>query len=365
MRGGEKVLEVFCERYPEADLYTLLHVPGSVSPIIENRTIVTTFLQHLPKAADKYRWYLPLMPKAIETFDLSGYDLVLSSSHCVAKGVRTGRAPHICYCHTPMRYAWDMYPHYFNRRRFGPTTLFAIERIMPYLRRWDRKTAGRVDRYIANSGYVAERIKRIYGAEATVIHPPVDTDFYTPAPGTVRDTFLIVSAFAPYKRVDLALSVFAKNGLPLTVVGGGEDDRRLRAMAAPNITFRGKVDDDELRRLFRRARGLVFPGEEDFGITPVEAMAAGAPVIAFGRGGATETVTPVRQREADAEGAPTGVFFDRQTEEGLQTGVDRFLAAEKAGLFDETVIAAQTQRFSRRRFAEQIGAFIDEALNAP
>ncbi len=386
MRGGEKVLEVFCERFPEADLYTLLHVPGSVSPIIESRPIHTSFIQSLPKAAQKYRWYLPLMPTAIERFDLSGYDLVLSSSHCVAKGIKTGKAIHLCYCHTPMRYAWDMYPHYFNRDRFGPATLFAIERIMPYLRDWDRRTAGRVNRYIANSHYVAKRIERIYGAEAEVIYPPVDTSYYSPrhaggegrqfspeapppssAPAgqpnsgsdpSARDYFLIVSAFAPYKRVDLALSLFAKNGLPLKVAGGGEDEARLRSYAAGNIEFLGKVDDATLRDLYRGARAFIFPGEEDFGITPVEAMACGTPVIAFGRGGALETVAP-----PDAEGTPTGVFFDRQTEDDLADALTRFVTAEAEGLFDPAAIAAHAARFSRPRFAEEIDAFIEKTLS--
>ncbi|VAX16664.1 Glycosyltransferase, partial [hydrothermal vent metagenome] len=204
MRGGEMVLEELCHMFPRADIYTLIHIIGSVSKTIESHKIVTSFLQKFPMVGKKYRWFLPLMPRAIESLKLDGYDLVISSSHCVAKGVKTGGARHICYCHTPMRYAWDMYDQYFNSERMSPLTLFAIEKIMPGLREWDVKTAPRVDRFVANSHYVKERIQRIYNASADVIYPPVDTGFYTLGQGK-REKYLIVSAFAPYKRIDLAV----------------------------------------------------------------------------------------------------------------------------------------------------------------
>lgn len=358
MRGGEKVLEIFCQMFPDADLYTLVHVKGSVSPLIENRTIQTSFLNRLPRAAQKYRWYLPLMPRAIESFRISGYDLVLSSSHCVAKGIRTGSIPHICYCNTPMRYAWDMYPHYFNRSRFGPATLFAIERIMPYLRRWDLRTIDRVTHYIANSANIAERIERIYHRPSTVIHPPANLDFFTVDPAVRRESYLCFSAFAPYKRVDLAVELFTKIGKPLRVVGSGEDEERLQEMAGPTITFEGRVSDERLRHLYRSARALIFPGEEDFGIVPVEAQGCGTPIIAFGKGGALETVTPLRDAMT---GHPSGLFFGRQEINDLHEAVQRFEANEQA--FDPVRISHQMQVFSESRFRDQISRFISETLS--
>ncbi|MDH5637889.1 MAG: glycosyltransferase, partial [Nitrospinota bacterium] len=250
MRGGEFVLEALCELYPEADIYTLLHLPGSVSQVIEKHKIHTSFIGRLPDVERRYRWYLPLMPMAIESFQLEGYDLVISSSHCVAKGIRPGGAPHICYCHTPMRYAWDMYHHYFNRQRMSPAPLFAIERIIPLMRKWDLATSDRVDAFVANSAYVARRIGRIYRREASVVHPPVDVEYFTSGTATERgDHYLMVSAFAPYKRIDLALEAFGRMGKKLIVAGGGEDDARLRANASANISFLGPVTKERLREL--------------------------------------------------------------------------------------------------------------------
>lgn len=355
-RGGEKVLEVFCEMFPEAPLYTLLHIPGSAPPVIENRVIHTSFLQRMPQMERRYRWYLPLMPRAIESFRLEGYDLILSSSHCVAKGITTGGAPHLCYLHTPMRYAWDMYGEYFNPRRFGPLTLFAIGRIMPYLRAWDVRTAPGVDRYIANSAYVAERARRIYGVEAEVIHPPVDVAAFPLRPREGREGYLMVSAFAPYKRVDLAIEAFNQLGRPLTIVGSGEDEARLRAMAGPHIRFAGAVNNAALAEHYGAARALIFPGEEDFGITPVEAMACGTPVIAYGKGGAVESVIPL-----GGSGAPaTGLFFPRQSVEDIAAAVERFEAHERA--FDTALLRARAQKFARPLFRERMEDAIERFL---
>ena len=357
MRGGEKVLEALCELYPEADLYTLLHIKGSVSPTIEGRKVTTTFLQKAPFVEKKYRWYLPLMPRAIESFDLSGYDLVISSSHCVAKGVRTGNALHICYCHTPMRYAWDMKDNYFNPDRFSAPMLWAIDKIIPRLRKWDIATADRVDHYLANSHYVKDRIKRIYGMKADVINPPADVAFFTPEKDVKREFYLIVSAFAPYKKVDLAIEAFNRSGAPLVIVGSGEDEKKLRAMAEPNIKFEGAVSDESLRDYYRRARALLFPGEEDFGIIPVEAMACGTPVIAYGKGGASETVTPLRDSMTDN---PTGVFFDQQSVDSLSVAVAQFEQSEQK--FDATKISANTARFGRELFKSRMKEYIEKAV---
>lgn len=350
MRGGENVLEIFCEMFPQADVYTLLHVKGSVSATIENRRIQPSFLQRFPGVERKYRWFLPLMPLAIGSLRLQGYDLVLSSSHCVAKGVNPGGAPHLCYCFTPMRYAWDMYGDYFNSRRFGPVTLSAIGAVMPFLRRWDVRTSSRVTRFVAISEHVRERIKRHYGRDSDVIYPPVDVNFYTPAADMKKEGYLIVSAFAPYKRVDLAVEAFNKMGKQLHIVGGGEDDTRLRAMAGPSITFESGASRERLRELYRKSSALIFPGEEDFGIVPVEAMSCGTPVIAYGKGGAAETVVPL------GEPNPTGLFFGDQTVEELIGAIERFESERKS--FNPGESRKNAERFSKAVFVEKMGATI-------
>jgi len=359
MRGGENCLEVFCQMFPGADIYTLIHIPGSVSQEIEKHRIYTSFIQRMPGARHRYRWFLPLMPRAIESFELKGYDLVLSSSHCVAKGVRPQGAPHLCYCHTPMRYAWDMYGHYFNRERYSWPTLFAIEKIMPGLRRWDQSTVSRVDRFVANSRNVAERIKRIYGAESDVVYPPVDVDFYRQAPVFgKREGYLVVSAFAPYKKIDLAIKVFNERGERLLIVGAGEDRARLKAMAGPTIQFEKPVSRERLRELYLRATALIYPGEEDFGIIPVEAMACGTPVIAYGRGGALETVIPLRDSFTES---PTGVYFDNQTPDSLNSAIDKF--ENDADKFKEEALRGHAEKFSAKLFEEKMGKLIDEFLS--
>jgi len=355
MRGGEFVLEALCRMFPQADIYTLLHIPGSVSPAIEKHRIRSSFIGRLPDVERRYRWYLPLMPTAIESFRLEGYDLVISSSHCVAKGIRPGGAPHLCYCHTPMRYAWDMYHHYFNHQRMGAAPLFAIERIIPLMRKWDLASNERVDAFVANSQYVARRIGRIYRREATVVHPPVDVEFFSSGPAQIRgEHYLIVSAFAPYKRIDLALEAFGRMGKKLIVAGGGEDDARLRAKAAANISFLGPVSKERLRELYKSAAAFIFPGEEDFGITPVEAMACGAPVIAYGAGGALETVAGLE------EPRPTGVFFREQTVEGLIEAVDIF--EKRRDEIRPESLAARAAEFLEDRFEERMETAIGTLL---
>lgn len=359
MRGGENCLEVFCKMFPGADIYTLIHIPGSVSEEIEKHKIYTSFLQKIPGARRRYRWFLPMMPKAIESFELKGYDLVLSSSHCVAKGVRPQGAPHLCYCHTPMRYAWDMYGHYFNRERYSWPTLLAIGKIMPGLREWDQSTVSRVGRFVANSLNVAERIKRIYDSESEVVYPPVDVDFYKQAPASgKREGYLVVSAFAPYKKIDLAVKVFNERKERLLIVGDGEDTARLKAMAGPTIEFEKPVSRTRLRELYSNARALIYPGEEDFGIIPVEAMACGTPVIAYGRGGALETVIPLRDSFSEN---PTGVYFDNQTVDSLNNAIDKF--ENSAERFKEEACRAQAKKFSSELFKKKMEKAVNDFLS--
>ncbi|MCZ7586581.1 MAG: glycosyltransferase [Deltaproteobacteria bacterium] len=359
MRGGEKVLEVMCELWPDADLFTLLHVPDRLSPSIERMRIRTSFVQDLPNAPSWYRYYLPFFPSAIESFDFSEYDLVISSSHCVAKGarVRPG-ATHVSYVHTPMRYVWDMYDEYFGPQRVKYAAIrAAIGVVAERLRRWDVRTVDRVTHYTCNSAYVAERIKRIYGRDARVIHPPVDIERFEPAE-TIGDYYLVLSAMAPYKRVDLAIEAAARGGFKLKVAGIGEDEKRMRAHAPANVEFLGWVSDDEKAELYAHCRAFIFPGEEDFGITPLEAQAAGRPVIAYAKGGALETVIGAYPGEKCPRDA-TGVFFREQTVEALIDAV-RY-CEEHMDRFDPEDLRRHAFGFGRQRFAGELRAFVELA----
>ncbi len=351
MRGGEKVLEVLAELYPDADLLTLVHRRGSVSPTIERLPIRTSFLQRLPFVDRYYRHCLPLFPAAIEALDVDGYDLVVSSSHCAAKSIiRAGRARHLCYCLTPMRYAWDQYPAYFGEERVGRVPARLLRPVLAGLARWDRATAGRADRYVAISRYVAARIHRYYNRPAEVIYPPVDTVFYHPDGGPRDGGALIVSALVPYKRIDLAIAACRALGLPLRIVGQGPELARLRRLGGA-VDFLGVRSDDDIRALYRRARVVILPGEEDFGIVPLEAQACGCPVVALARGGALETVVD------DA----TGILFPESSQASLSDALRRALATA----FDAAAIRAHAERFGRARFAREIKACIDETVAAP
>jgi len=354
MRGGERCLEVFCELFPDADLFTLLHVPGSVPPVVEDRRVITSFLQRLPGAARDYRRYLPLFPAAVRRFDLRGYDFVLSSSHAVAKSVRVpAGALHVCYCFTPMRYVWDLYDEYFGRRA-GWLTRAAMPPIAAALRRWDRRSAAGVDHFVAISHFVADRIRRAYGRAADVIHPPVDVARFRieESPG---DYYLVVSALTPYKRVDLAVEAANRLGRRLLVVGTGPEARRLEALAGPTVELLGGRDDAAVAELYARCRALLFPTLEDFGITPLEAMAAGRPVIAFGQGGARESVVPPGGAEA-----PTGLFFARQTVEDVIDGMRRFEA--DPGRFEPKALRRWAETFDRPVFKERIQSYLRARL---
>jgi glycosyltransferase involved in cell wall biosynthesis len=376
MRGGEKVLEALCELFPQVDLYTLVHIKGSVSPIIEDRKIFTSFIQHLPDIERKYRYYLPLMPKAIEQFDLSKYELVVSSSHCVAKGVKAGeKTLHICYCHTPMRYIWDMYDEYFGDAKIHIKTLMKILR--KYLQRWDIESSKRVSYFIANSKNVQERVRRCYNQDAKIIYPPVDVDFFTPSNSDARGKlyYLIVSAFAPYKRIDLAIEAFNPLRYPLKIIGSGQEAKRLKDMAKENIEFLGWLSNKELKKYYQNCKALIFPTEEDFGIVPVEAQACGTPVIAYGKGGVTETVIPIQNTEHRAQNSelrrknpqletlnlpPTGIFFYEQTPKALIEAVRRFETVEDK--FDPYEIRKNAERFSIERFKREFKDFVDERI---
>jgi glycosyltransferase involved in cell wall biosynthesis len=349
MRGGEKVLLSLARLFPEAPIYTLLHVRGSVDPELEARDIRTSFLQRLPAASSRYRHYLPLFPAAAAALDLAGFDLVVSSSHCVAKGVRPPpRALHACYCHTPMRYVWDRYDDYFGPGRVGPLGRRLIAPVAAGLRAWDTATASRVHRFAANSRYVASRIERYYGREAEVIPPPVDADFFTPGedrPGTYD---LVVSALAPYKRIDLAFEAYRGTGWPLRVVGTGPEESRLRALAPPEVRLLGRVDDETLRELYRGCRAVVMPGVEDFGIVPLEAMACGRPAVVFGEGGGRESV----------EAGRTGLVFSDPEPASLRTA----LATLDSAPFDRLTLRARAEAHRRSVFEARIRDFVDRAL---
>ncbi len=392
MRGGEKVLEILCKLYPSAPLYTLLFEPEKIdSGIYRDRPIHSSWLQKTAFSKKYYRYCLPLLPAAMEKFSLDAYDLVISSSHCVAKGVRVRKgACHICYCHTPMRYLWDFQEEYFGRTNW--VKQWMLDPLLNGLREWDVAASRTVDYFIANSRFVAERIHRIYGRDSEVIHPPVDTDFFTPAPGTeepeksagvgvLQDKpgyYLIVSALVPYKKLDIALEAFQRIKDTLVIVGSGPLEGALRRKATPNVRFTGWVDPETLRWYYRHCRALIFPQKEDFGIVPLEAQACGKPVIALGEGGALETVAGHPEGrcsrrdalltdlfgggETPSEMPPTGIFFPRQTAESLLEALHLFERVETA--FDSGRIRRHAMQFDREIFRQKLRDFIASRVPA-
>ena len=344
MRGGERVVEALCDLLPEADLFTLYYDPARVSPAIRARRVTASFLNPLRRL---HRALLPVAPLALEQFDLRGYDLVISSESGPAKGVLVpAAARHICYCHTPMRYLWELYAEYRDEWSRGRLRRMLMAPAASGLRVWDYATAARVDEFVANSENVRRRIRRAWGRESTVVHPPVAVERFHRRPE--EDYYLVVSELVSYKRVELAVRAFAGGGRRLRVVGDGPEYRRLRRLATENVEFCGRVGDDELVDLYARCRALVVPGEEDFGITPVEALASGKPVVALGRGGVLESVPA-----ADPYG---GEFFERPEPELLTKALERL--ERRTGELQPERLIEHAQRFSRDEFARKMGKLL-------
>ena len=344
MRGGERVLERVLRLFPEADLFTHVYNPDAVSEEIRSRVVKTTFIDRLPGSRRLYQKYLPLMPMALESLDLRGYDLVLSFEAGPAKGViAPPDALHVCYCHSPMRYLWDAYGEYRASAGFAARTLMPW--IFPSLRIWDHASAGRVDGFIANSRFIQRRIQRAYGRSSVVVHPPVPVEAFTPS-DNIDDGYLWVGQMTPYKRADIAIAAFNQLRRPLALIGKGEMRRDLERQAGPTIQFRAGLSFSELRQSYARAKALIYTAEEDFGIIPVEALAAGRPVLAYGRGGVLDSVTP----------GVNGLFFHDQTPESLIAGVealDRWLPG-----FNPREARLSALRFSGSRFDSEYLAAI-------
>lgn len=348
MRGGEKVLEALCRMYPCADIFTHVYDASSVSDVIRKHKIHTTFIDRLPGAKKLYKKYLPLMPMALEQMDLNEYDLVISSESGPSKGIIPSPAAlHVCYCHSPMRYIWNMYNKYYDSS--GLMTRLMMPPLAHYLRTWDVATANRVDHFAANSATVAQRIKSYYRRDSEIIHPPVDTAAFHPIPPSeVGGHYLMVGELVSYKRPDLAVEAFNQMKAELVVIGGGEMLDRLRRIAGPTVTIMGPQPFDVLKDQYSRCKALIFPGEEDFGIVPVEAMASGRPVIAFGRGGATETVVSDK----------TGVFFETQTTEAMIDAVERLDRID----FNPADAVARAAEFRTEVFIEKFKSFVSKSI---
>ncbi|ADQ41905.1 glycosyl transferase group 1 [Caldicellulosiruptor acetigenus I77R1B] len=347
--GSEKVVLEFKKIFPEAPIYTLVFNEEKLGNYFDKNEVITSYLQHIPLAKKKHQLFLSFMPKAFERFDLREYDLILTSSSAFAKGVISSpKSIHICYCHTPPRYIWDLSYEYLKDYNF--LVRWYLEKKFHYLRMWDTLAANRVDYFIANSNYIANRIKKFYKREAKVIYPPVDVQYFTPSYEKVEDFYLIVSRLVSYKRVDLAVEVFNRISKKLIVIGDGPEYKKLKAMAKRNIEFMGFQPDSVIREMYRKCKALIFPGVEDFGIVPVEVQACGRPVIAYKEGGVLETVIENK----------TGIFFDKQDVESLIKAIGKF--EKEIDTFDSRFIRKNAERFGQERFREQIKNFIFEIV---
>lgn len=344
--GGERVLSHVLELYPQATVYALVFNPEIVKGTpLEKARVVSSRLQRLPWAIGYYRQYLAFYPWAMRGVDLSGHDLILSISHAAAKGapVKPGQL-HLCYCFTPMRYAWDLREQYMES--LDPIKRLIANPILDYLKRWDLENSKKVDAFAGISNYIAERIKNSYGRESRVIYPAVDLTRFHPSPEK-ENYFITVSRFVPYKRIDLIVRAFSEMGLPLKVIGDGPEKKRILAQAGPSVEFLGRRNDGEVARLLSRARAFVFAALEDFGIAPVEALACGTPVIGFGAGGLLETV----------KDGVHGIYFKDQTVESLKAAVTLFLEKEKS--FDFKILRARAEEFSVEKFKRELGDFVE------
>jgi len=346
MRGGERVLELLCEGFPDAPIHTMIHDPSKISPVINRHPVSVSGLQRVPGIFKTYRYFLPFYPRMIERMQPPPADLVLSTSHCIAKGLKPPPgAGHLCYCFTPMRYAWTFYDEYFGR---NPLKKAVLHPILARLRDWDRRASERVDRFVAISEHVRERIRTFYGREADVVYPPVDVERCTPGEPGHDGYDLIVSALVPYKRVDLAVQAYNRLRYPLKIVGTGTEYASLRKQAGPGIQFLGWQTDEQIVDWYRRCRFLIFPGQEDFGIVPVEAMACGKPVLAFGKGGVRESVRD----------GQTGLFFHEQSDTALCETIERASSMS----WEASVIRRHAERFGTDRFIDGLSKSIRVCL---
>lgn len=360
MRGGEKVLEALSLKFPMANIFTLFCDNEKISEQLNKHEITTSFIQNLPKRGSLYRYYLPLFPRAIEKLDVSDYDVLLSSSHCVAKGIKPKvDSLHICYCHSPMRYVWDRFDDYFPQKEMNWPKFQTIKIITSRLRKWDRNTAGRVDLYLANSNFVKKRIETYYGRPSKVIFPPVDTDYFTPGDSPMNEYYLLAGAMVPYKKGEIVIEAFRDLDEKLIVIGEGPEMARLAKLATENITFTGWLGSEKLREYYRGCKALIFPGVEDFGIVPVEAQACGKPVIAYSEGGILDTVVgPSIDNHETYKGFKSGLFFKEQTARAVCEAV-RIFGKMK---FDSDAIVNHSRQFSKGRFSSELNIFINNAI---
>lgn len=349
MGGGERVVINFKQIYPEAPIYTTIYNPDKLDDDLKNINVITSFLQNKNWAKGGHQRFFPFMPMAFESFDLNEYDIVLSSSSSCAKGVITNpNTMHICYCHSPMRYGWEFYYEYSENKSIGNIKKRLLKYFMNYMRIWDKVSSDRVDYFIANSENVAKRIWKHYRRESVVIYPPVRCSLFNISDKN-EDYFLIVSRLVDYKRIDLAIKAFNKLGLPLIIIGDGAERKKLQSIAKSNIKFLGIQSDNIIKEYYSKCKAFIFPGEEDFGITPLEAQASGRPVIAYGKGGALETIID----------GQTGIFFKEQTIESLINAISRFNDTS----FDKYTIRKHAEKFDEKVFKEKIKEYIDEKYN--
>lgn len=354
-RGGEAVLLELARMFPGADIFTLVVDRPKIHAELASRQITTSYIQGLPGSSEGFRKYLPLFPHAIESFDLSGYDLVISTSHCVAKGVRSPKGPHLSYIHTPMRYIWDQRSQYQPKGLLGLAAKPAFELAAAGLRQWDKKSAERPTKLLANSNFVSARIRRHWNRAASTVYPPVRTDYFSPSEISRKNYLAVVGAQVGYKNTALAVDTATKAGLVLKVVGSGPAVEALKKRAGATVSFTGHVSDDQLRLVYREAKGLLFCGIEDFGIVPVEAIACGCPVVALAQGGALETVT-------DSTNSPTGVLFEERTQYSLTQAIETLDSLWAAGAFEPREMHRYAQRFSEQAFQHAIRREITELI---